>query len=190
MALQLNARAVARGGKATPDRSDAVVASRPQRRLPPSRLPAFQGCVLSACELQTLRQMARGLTYAEAARETRRAPSTVRSHLHTAYKRLGVTTISQALAMCTYIDWLDAVACDGAAVELADRRVTWAQCLYLEAFDQSLRASEDPDEVERTQLLRRAALEGMYREAGQQPPPWRPTATDPLGRIVRTLQRL
>jgi hypothetical protein len=134
--------------------------------------------------------MARGLTYAEAARETGRAPSTVRSHLHTAYGRLGVTTISQALATCTYIGWLDAVARDGVAVELADRRVTWAQRLYLEAFDQSLRAGENPDEVERTHLLRRAALEGMYHRAGKQPPPWRRTATDPLDRIVQTLQRL
>jgi DNA-binding CsgD family transcriptional regulator len=162
--------------------------SRQRKRLPPSRTPALPGCVLSPSELQTLRQMARGLTYGQAAIESRRKVSTVRTHLHNAYRRLGVATIAQALALCTHIGWLDRVADDGAVVDLADRRVTWAQRLYLEAFDQTLRAGTDPKELERTQRLREAALGGMYREAGKARP-WRAFSSDPIDAIVRDLQR-
>jgi hypothetical protein len=42
------------------------------KRLPPSARPAFAGCVLSVSELETPRQMARGLTYAQPDWETRR----------------------------------------------------------------------------------------------------------------------
>jgi DNA-binding CsgD family transcriptional regulator len=172
--------------------------SAPQRnRLPPSSVPAFAGCVLSPSELQTLRQMARGLSYAEAARETHRSRSTVRSLLHTAYRRLGVSTIAQALTVCWHAGWLDAVPQDGVVVEFADRRVTWAQRLYLEAFDQFLQAGDDLEEVERTRRLREAALEGMYKEAGDagrfpvaDERPWRELTSDPIDRIARDLQRL
>jgi DNA-binding CsgD family transcriptional regulator len=139
--------------------------------------------------MQTLRQMARGLTYSQAAGESHRSPSTVRSLLHTAYKRLGVSTISQALAVCTAAGWLDEVPQDGAAVEFADNRVTWAQRLYLEAFEQSLRAREDPDEVTRTRMLRRAALTGVYNEARKEQPRRR-FSSDPLGRLLRDTSQL
>jgi hypothetical protein len=135
--------------------------------------------------------MARGISYETAARETRRKVSTIRSLLHTAYGRLGVTTIAQALAVCTSVGWLDEVRDDGALVELADRRVTWAQRLYLEAFDQTLRAGDDQAERERTAQLRSAALGGMYREADMSAPPWRVARDrDPLGRLLRDFQRL
>lgn len=160
-----------------------------RKRLPPSSTPAFPGCLLSPSELQALRLMATGLTYAGAAKETFRSTSTIRSLLHTAYRRLGVTTIAQAFAACSHAGWLDAVPADGAVVALADRRVTWAQRLYLEAFDQFLRASDDPEEVQRTQQLREAALTGLYREAGQDLP-WRRASSDPLDRLARHLQRL
>jgi hypothetical protein len=159
------------------------------KRLPPSSTPAFPGCLLSPCELQALRLMATGLTYAGAASETCRSTSTIRSLLHTAYQRLGVATIAQALAVCTHAGWLDAVPADGSIVDLADRRVTWAQRLYLEAFDQSLRASGDPEEVERTQRLREAALTGLYKEVGKERP-WRRAAGDPMDRLAFDLQRL
>jgi hypothetical protein len=133
--------------------------------------------------------MARGLSYAEAAREAHRSHSTVRSLLHTAYRRLGVSTIAQALAVCWDAGWLDPVPNDGAAVELGDRRVTWAQRLYLEAFDQYLQAGDDLREVERTRRLREAALEGMYRGTGEERP-WRELTSDPIDRIARDLQRL
>jgi DNA-binding CsgD family transcriptional regulator len=160
-----------------------------RKRLPPSTIPAFAGCVLSPSELQTLRQMARGLSYAEAAREAHRSHSTVRSLLHTAYRRLGVSTSAQALAVCWDAGWLDPVPHDGVAVELGDRRVTWAQRLYLEAFDQYLQSGDDLEEVERTRRLREAALEGMYRGAGEERP-WRELTSDPIDRIARDLQRL
>jgi DNA-binding CsgD family transcriptional regulator len=174
---------------AAPERRDGGQSAPGGKRLPPSSVPAFAGCVLSPSELQTLRQLARGLSYAEAAREAHRSHSTVRSLLHTAYKRLGVTTIAQALVVCWQAGWLDVVPRDGVVVELADRRVTWAQRLYLEAFDQSLRAGDDVEEVERTQRLREAALEGMFRGVGKERP-WRQLTSDPISRIARDLQRL
>jgi DNA-binding CsgD family transcriptional regulator len=160
-----------------------------RRRLPPSSTPAFPGCLLSPSELDVLRLMATGLTYAAAARRTCRSTSTVRSLLHTAYRRLGVRTIAQAFAVCTHAGWLDPVPADGSIVALADRRVTWAQRLYLEAFDQFLRASGEPEEVERTQRLREAALTGLYREVGQDRP-WRRAAGDPMARLAFDLRRL
>jgi DNA-binding CsgD family transcriptional regulator len=159
-----------------------------RRRLPPSSTPAFPGCLLSPSEMQTIRQMARGLSYAEAARETRRCTSTIRKHLHNAYGRLGVSSIVQALAVCTQAGWLDPVPDDGAPVQLADSRVSWAQRLYLEAFDQSLRAGDDQAEQERTCRLRDAALTGMYKDAGKDRPPWRAVPNEPIDRIIRTLQ--
>ena len=160
-----------------------------RRRLPPSRRPAFVGCVLSPRELEALRLLARGFTYAQAAHELGCAQSTVRTLLQTAYKRLGTSTIAQAVALCAHVGWLDLVPDDGESVELADRRVSWAQRLYLEAFDQSLRAGDDATEVERTRVLRDAALTGLFKEVDKERP-WRAAATDPLERIARTLRRL
>ena len=159
------------------------------RKLPPSTRPAFAGCLLSAAEIETIRLLARGLSYAQAARERRCRVSTIRSLVHTAFGRLGVSSIAQALAVCSHVGWLDVVPRDGQVVELADRRVTWAQRLYLEAFDQSLRAGDDEAEVKRTSALRDAALTGVFSEADQERP-WRPMTTDPLERIAQTLRTL
>jgi hypothetical protein len=109
--------------------------------------------------------------------------------LHRAYQRLGVSTIAQALAVCTQAGWFDVVPQDGAVVALVDRRVTWAQRLYLEAFDQSLQARDDPAELARTRQLRESALTGICREAGIERP-WRAVTGDPIERIAQTLQRL
>jgi DNA-directed RNA polymerase specialized sigma24 family protein len=133
--------------------------------------------------------MASGMSYAQVAEATRRRPSTVRTLVHHAYQRLGVSTIAQALAVCTQVGWFDDVPQDGAIVTLADRRVTWAQRLYLEAFDQSLQAGDDPEELARTRQLREAALTGMCREAGVETP-WRGASGDPIERIAQALQRL
>ncbi len=183
------ARFADRGAAPEPADPTPTISSRQRHRLPPTRAPAFTGCVLSASELQTVRQMARGHSYASAAHESHRATSTVRSLLHTAYARLGVVSIAQALAVCTQVGWLDEVPHDGSIVERADRRVTWAQRLYIEAFDQSLRAGEDPDEQQRTRQLREAALTGMYREAGKNAP-WRQERRDPIERLAQDMQRL
>ena len=185
----MTARVIDRDAPQAAASTECLDAARRRRRLAPATTPAFADCVLTASELQTVRQMARGLSYAEAARETRRSESTVRSLLHRAYGRLGVSTIAQALVVCTYAGWFDAVPRDGADVEYADRRVTWAQRLYLEAFDQSLRAGAAPSDLDRTQRLRDGALTGMYREAGKERP-WRQVTCDPIDRIARTLQRL
>jgi hypothetical protein len=112
----------------------------------------------------------------------------VRSLLHNAYRRLGVSTIAQALVTCTHAGWLDPVPAEGTVLQFADQRVTWAQRLYLEAFDQTLRAGDDPLEVHRTLTLRQAALTGVYREAGREQP-WRQASTGPLERIANAIAR-
>ena len=136
-----------------------------------------------------IRHLSRGLTYIQIAEQLRRSKGTVRSQLHCAYARLGVSSGAHAVSVCMQAGWLDEVPHDGTVLKLADRRVTWAQRLYLEAFDQSLRAGDDTAEVERTQTLRDAALSGLLREADKERP-WRATASDPLERIARTLRRL
>lgn len=159
------------------------------RRNPHSRRPAFVGCLLSRKELDTLDALARGLTYCHAAAEMGCSCGTVRSQVRSACRRLDVTTPEQALELCTELGWLDPVPGNVSTVQLADQEVTWAQRLYLEAFDQFLRARSDATEVKRTELLRDAAMTGMFREADQQRPPRRAMKADPLERIASTLRR-
>jgi DNA-binding CsgD family transcriptional regulator len=186
-----NLQAVA-AARESAERVSLSIATEPEqparKRLPPSVRPAFPGCPLTASELDTLRQVARGLSYESAAQETRRSVSTVRSLLHNAYRRLGVATIAQALVTCTHAGWLDPVPAEGTVVQFADQRVTWAQRLYLEAFDQTLRAGDDSAEVQRTLSLRQAALTGVYREVGKEQP-WRQAAADPIERIANAIAR-
>ncbi len=140
--------------------------------------------------MATVRQMARGLTYAEAANETHCTLSTIRTLLHNAYGRLGVRTVAEALIVCTRVGWLDEVSDDGVGVEHADRRVSWAQRLYLEAFEQYLRAGDDPAELARTSVLRDAALTGMYNETARRRPPRRTTGPNAIERIYDAMCRL
>jgi putative nucleotidyltransferase with HDIG domain len=63
-------------------------------------------CPLSRTELSVLRTLAEGKTYKEIAAESGRARSTVRSHLHSIYGKLGVTDRAQAVILASERDWL------------------------------------------------------------------------------------
>jgi DNA-binding NarL/FixJ family response regulator len=63
-------------------------------------------CPLSPAELSALRKLAEGKRYDEIARELGRATSTVRTHLHNAYRKLGVTDRAQAVLMAAERGWL------------------------------------------------------------------------------------
>lgn len=63
-------------------------------------------CPLTQGELRVLRLLMEGLTYEEIAASLNRSPSTVRSQLHSAYRRLGVATSYQAVLTCVREGWL------------------------------------------------------------------------------------
>lgn len=67
---------------------------------------AVEPCPLSRKELEVMRLLARGMVYKEISAEMGLSASTVRSHLHNAYRRLGVADRAQAVIMCTERGWL------------------------------------------------------------------------------------
>jgi putative nucleotidyltransferase with HDIG domain len=67
---------------------------------------AIDPCPLSGRELAALRSLARGLVYKQIGQELKISTSTVRSHLHSAYKKLGVIDRAQAVLMATNAGWL------------------------------------------------------------------------------------
>jgi hypothetical protein len=69
---------------------------------------------------------------------------------------------------------------------MASDLLTSAQLLYLEAFDQTLRAGPDPQEAARTRRSREAALRRIYERADGERPR-RGVAPDPIGRILLDL---
>ena len=72
---------------------------------------------------------------------------------------------------------------------MALRLLTSSQRLYLNAFDQFLRAGGDRQEVERTRRLREVALQDVYGDAtGERP--WRELTRDPIDRILHDLRQL
>ena len=69
------------------------------------RRPAVS-CPLSARELEVLRGLARGMVYKQIASELALSPSTVRSHLHNIYGKLGAADRAQAVLMATERGWI------------------------------------------------------------------------------------
>jgi HD-like signal output (HDOD) protein/DNA-binding CsgD family transcriptional regulator len=63
-------------------------------------------CPLSRSELRVLQQLARGLVYKQIAHDLTLSVSTVRSHLHNTYRKLGVTNRAQAVILATKRGWL------------------------------------------------------------------------------------
>ncbi len=63
-------------------------------------------CPLSSRELAALRGLARGLVYKQIGQELEISPSTVRSHLHNAYQKLGAIDRAQAVLIATKAGWL------------------------------------------------------------------------------------
>jgi DNA-binding NarL/FixJ family response regulator len=63
-------------------------------------------CPLSTQELRVLKLLAKGLVYKEIAVELGLSDSAVRSHLHGAYRRLGVKDRAQAVILASQRGWL------------------------------------------------------------------------------------
>jgi putative nucleotidyltransferase with HDIG domain len=63
-------------------------------------------CPLSSRELDVLRQLAEGKVYKQIAQDLGLSPSTVRSHLNRAYRRMGVADRTQAVLLASEQGWL------------------------------------------------------------------------------------
>lgn len=89
------------------------------------------------------------------------ATSTVRTHLHNAYRVLEVGSAAQAIVVCFNAGWLDPTRTKvDDPTHHPDRKVTDAQRVYLQAFDRHLRAGDDPDRLDDAKVRTDAALIG------------------------------
>jgi len=71
-----------------------------QRQLP------TDPCPLSGQEVRVLQHLAKGRVYKEIAHELGLSPSTIRTHLHNIYRKLGVANRAQAVLLATGRGWL------------------------------------------------------------------------------------
>jgi HD-like signal output (HDOD) protein/DNA-binding CsgD family transcriptional regulator len=71
-----------------------------QRQLP------TEPCPLTGQELRVLQQLGKGRVYKEIAHELGLSPSTIRTHLHNIYRKLGVANRAQAVLFATGRGWL------------------------------------------------------------------------------------
>jgi putative nucleotidyltransferase with HDIG domain len=74
---------------------------------PSSQRPrAIEPCPLSARELEVLKRLAQGMVYKQIAHELALSTSTVRTHLHNIYGKLGAVDRAQAVLIATERGWL------------------------------------------------------------------------------------
>jgi putative nucleotidyltransferase with HDIG domain len=73
---------------------------------PTERRRATTPCPLSARELEVLRRLAEGKVYKQIALELELSTSTVRTHLHTVYGKLGAVDRAQAVLLASERGWL------------------------------------------------------------------------------------
>ncbi len=71
-----------------------------------SRPRAVDPCPMSQRELEVLRRLAKGMVYKQIASELGLSTSTVRTHLHNVYGKLGAMDRAQAVLMATERGWL------------------------------------------------------------------------------------
>ena len=71
-----------------------------------ARRRAISPCPLSGRELDVLRRLAEGKVYKQIAAELDLSASTVRSHLHNVYGKLGALDRAQAVLMATEQGWI------------------------------------------------------------------------------------
>lgn len=116
-------------------------------------------CPLTVNELNAIRALADGKIYKQIAGESGRSVSTVRTQLHTAYRRLGVSDRAQAVIVCERAGWLEDVLPEHRKRKRADQ-VTHTQQLYLDAFQRWLRSNSDEDHNEMRVLARIVKREG------------------------------
>jgi putative nucleotidyltransferase with HDIG domain len=67
---------------------------------------AIEPCPLSAREVEVLRRLAQGMVYKQIAHELALSTSTVRTHLHNIYGKLGAVDRAQAVLIATERGWL------------------------------------------------------------------------------------
>jgi DNA-binding CsgD family transcriptional regulator/HD-like signal output (HDOD) protein len=70
------------------------------------RLRATEPCPLTGQELRILQRLAKGLVYKEIAQDLALSVSTVRTHLHNIYRKLGVGDRAQAVLFATQRGWV------------------------------------------------------------------------------------
>lgn len=144
-------------------------------------------CPLSARELECVSSLADGLLMKQIAVKHGVEVSTVRSQLHTAYRKLGVSNRVEAVLAASTNGWIDnpvnrAVHRLAVAIErLADCRhaanpLTEEQRVYLAAFDEMLFARSDRQKIAAREKMR----SGLAMMLGEVPP-------DPVERIVSGL---
>jgi DNA-binding NarL/FixJ family response regulator len=73
---------------------------------PPDRRRASTPCPLSTRELEVLRRLAEGKVYKQIALELDLSTSTVRTHLHNVYGKLGAVDRAQAVLIASERGWL------------------------------------------------------------------------------------
>jgi putative nucleotidyltransferase with HDIG domain len=74
---------------------------------PTSQRPrAIEPCPLSSRELEVLKRLAQGMVYKQIAHELALSTSTVRTHLHNIYGKLGAVDRAQAVLIATERGWL------------------------------------------------------------------------------------
>ena len=71
-----------------------------------SRPRAIEPCPLSSRELEVLKRLAQGMVYKQIAHELSLSTSTVRTHLHNIYGKLGAVDRAQAVLIATERGWL------------------------------------------------------------------------------------
>jgi putative nucleotidyltransferase with HDIG domain len=71
-----------------------------------ARPRSIDPCPMSARELEVLRRLAKGMVYKQIAAELGLSTSTVRTHLHNVYGKLGAMDRAQAVLMATERGWL------------------------------------------------------------------------------------
>jgi HD-like signal output (HDOD) protein/DNA-binding CsgD family transcriptional regulator len=70
------------------------------------RQPTPESCPLSRRELEVLRELAGGETYEQIAAALKLSASTVRSHLHNIYRKMGVSDRAQAVLNASKLGWI------------------------------------------------------------------------------------
>jgi len=128
-------------------------------------------CPLTDRELEILRLMAlEGLQQEGIAYRLRLKASTVRSHVHNAYRKLGVTTSAQALVVCFNAGWIDPMQTRiQNPLRFRDNRVTDEQRAYLAAFHQHLTAGDDERELHIAKRRTDGALIGLCQTPSSDP---------------------
>jgi DNA-binding NarL/FixJ family response regulator len=63
-------------------------------------------CPMSRREVEVLRRLARGMVYKQIAGELGLSTSTVRTHLHNVYRKLGAMDRAQAVLIATERGWI------------------------------------------------------------------------------------